>query len=118
MPLLELRDVRSGYDRAEVLHGINLDLSQGDILAVLGPNGAGKSVLLKTILGILPCRRGEILLNGESIGHLSAGARHARGISLLPQARIVFPRMSVEENLRMGALRETDRRLVRRRLER
>jgi branched-chain amino acid transport system ATP-binding protein len=118
MSLLELRDVRSGYDRAEVLHGIDLDVPEGSILAVLGPNGAGKSVLLKTIIGILPCQRGEILLNGEPIGHLPPSERYGRGISLIPQARIVFPRMSVEENLRMGALREADSRVVRRRLER
>ncbi len=118
MPLLELRDVRSGYDRIEVLHGIDLDLNHGDIVAVLGPNGAGKSVLLKTIIGILPCRRGGIVLDGEPIGHLPASERYARGIALIPQAGMVFPRMSVEENLRMGALREADRARVRGSLER
>jgi branched-chain amino acid transport system ATP-binding protein len=118
MPLLELRDVHSGYDRIEVLHGIDLDLAEGDILAVLGPNGAGKSVLLKTIIGILPCSRGEIRLAGEPIGRLPASERYARGIALIPQAGMVFPRMSVEENLRMGALREPDRAGVRRSLER
>jgi branched-chain amino acid transport system ATP-binding protein len=118
MPLLELRDVRSGYDRIEVLHGIDLDLAQGDILAILGPNGAGKSVLLKAIIGILPCWGGQIRLGGEPIGHLPASERYARGLSLIPQAGIVFPRMTVEENLHMGAVRDPDRSRVRRSLER
>jgi branched-chain amino acid transport system ATP-binding protein len=117
MALLELRDVRSGYDRMEVLHGIDLTLSRGDIVAVLGPNGAGKSVLLKTIIGILPCTHGEILLDGEPIGHLPPSGRYACGISFIPQARIVFPRMTVEENLRMGALRESNRTRVHHSLE-
>ena len=101
--MLELRNVSTGYGRLPVLFGINLRVDSGEMVGVLGPNGAGKSTLMKTILGLLPCRKGGIAFRGKKISHQPAHVRFASGISLCPEGRRVFKNLSVRENLLAGA---------------
>ena len=107
--LLELQAVRSGYGKLSVLNGLNLGVRQGEVVAILGPNGAGKSVLLKTMAGLLPVREGKVSFAGNDITALPAAERAHRGLALLPQSELVFPAMTVEENLLMGVYVERDR---------
>src|ERR1700749_3393202 len=107
--LLRLHDVRAGYGAADVLHGIDLDVAAGEMVAILGPNGAGKSVMLKTIAGTLATRAGKIAFDGHAVAHLRSSERLGLGLATLPQTGIVFPAMTVEENLLMGVYAERDR---------
>jgi branched-chain amino acid transport system ATP-binding protein len=100
--MLELRDVRAGYGDAVVLDGITFELPANGRLALLGRNGVGKSTLLKTILGAVPARDGEIVFNGERITHLPAHRRVEAGIALSPEGRQVFGSLTVKENLLAG----------------
>ena len=110
--LLQMRDVRSGYQDIEVLKGISLDILNSKITCMIGPNGSGKSTVLKTIYGILKARTGEILLEGERIHRQSPLEILKRGISYVPQGRAIFPLMTVEENLQMGAFTRKDNRIT------
>jgi len=107
--LLRLRDVRAGYGALEVLHGVDLDIRPGEMVTILGPNGAGKSVLLKTIAGTLAARGGAIEFAGRSVTRMPSSERWSLGLATLPQTGIVFPAMSVEENLLMGVYAERRR---------
>ena len=109
--LLELQDVRTGFGANTVLHDCSYHVRQGEIAAVLGLNGAGKSVSLKVVAGLLPAWSGRILFEGEDITKLPVEKRVARGIGHVPQGRQVFPELTVEQNLRLGAyvLRRRDR---------
>ena len=101
--MLELRNVSTGYGRLPVLFGINFRVEPGEMVGVLGPNGAGKSTLMKTILGLLPCRKGGIAFRGKKISHQPAHVRFASGISLCPEGRREVKNLSVRENLLAGA---------------
>lgn len=101
-PILRVQNLRAGYGRAEVLHGIDLHAGKGSVITVIGPNGAGKSTLLNTLMGILP-GRGNIEFNGEPLSALTLEERVMRGISLVPERRELFGTMSVEDNLVLGA---------------
>ena len=101
--MLRVRDLVSSYGKLDVLRGISLDAAEGRITCLLGPNGAGKTTTLFTIAGILSARSGSVLLNGEDLTRLPAPRVVSRGIALVPENRLVFPRMNVEENLRAGA---------------
>jgi branched-chain amino acid transport system ATP-binding protein len=101
--MLELRALTAGYGDAAVLHGVDLSVGAGEIVALIGANGAGKSTLAKVIAGMLPPRHGEILYEGKPIAHLSPGARIAQGIALVPEGRQIIAGLTVEENLRLGA---------------
>lgn len=114
---LQLENVRSGYGRLEVLHALSLQVEAGEVVAIVGANGAGKSVLLKTVAGLLPCWSGRIAFEGGVISGLSASRINRAGVTYIPQTAITFPRMTVEENLRVGAYAETDRHCVAARLE-
>ena len=103
MPLLELRDVHTYYGNIHALKGISLTVEQGEIVTLIGANGAGKSTTLKTISGLLRPRQGEIIFDGNRIDGTSAHQIVAAGISQSPEGRRIFPRMSVRENLEMGA---------------
>jgi branched-chain amino acid transport system ATP-binding protein len=96
---LELCGVRGGYGTAEVLHGVDLRVPAGTAVALLGANGAGKTTLLRTVAGLNPTRRGRILHNGEAMEHRSAHDRARHGISLVPEGRGIFRRLTVRENL-------------------
>jgi branched-chain amino acid transport system ATP-binding protein len=90
------------YGDVQILHSVSLDVNEGEIVAVVGANGAGKSTLLKTISGILKPRRGSITFNGERISGMSPEKIVARGIVQVPEGRLLFPAMTVRENLEMG----------------
>ena len=107
MALLELRDVHAYYGNIQALKGISLTVEPGEVVTLIGSNGAGKSTTLKTISGLLRPRSGEIWFDGVRIDGTSAAAIVAMGISQSPEGRRVFPRMSVQENLEMGAFQRT-----------
>ncbi|HLQ34756.1 MAG TPA: ABC transporter ATP-binding protein [Chloroflexota bacterium] len=108
MALLELRDVRASYGNIEALHGISLDVDQGEIVTLIGGNGAGKSTTLRAISGLLPARGGSISLAGERLDRLPAHEIVNRGVSQAPEGRRVFKRMSVLENLELGSYSRRD----------
>jgi branched-chain amino acid transport system ATP-binding protein len=103
MALLELRDVHTYYGNIHALKGVSLWVDQGEIVTLIGSNGAGKSTTLKTISGLLRPREGEIWFDGQRLDGTPAHEVVIRGISQAPEGRRVFPRMSVRENLEMGA---------------
>ena len=102
-------EVQGGYGRTPVLHGVSLRVDQGEVVSIIGPNGAGKSTVLKTIVGFLAPSAGAIRLDGEVISGLPPDAVLRRGVAYVPQGHIVFPQMTVLENLEMGAFLEKDR---------
>lgn len=104
-PLLKVTELRAGYGRAEVLHGIDLKADKGSVITVIGPNGAGKSTLLNTLMGILP-GRGRIEFDGQSIDELTLEERVMAGMALVPEKRELFGSMSVEDNLVLGGFRQ------------
>jgi branched-chain amino acid transport system ATP-binding protein len=102
--LLQAQSVTASYGDAQALFGIDLALEAGEVVALIGANGAGKSTFLKTLTGMLPPSAGEIRLDGERIDRVEAADIVARGIAMVPEGRRLFPSLSVEENLLMGAL--------------
>lgn len=104
-PLLDVKGLRAGYGRAEVLHGVDLQAAQGSVVTVIGPNGAGKSTLLNALMGILPAK-GQVFYKGEDISRLSLEDRVMLGIALVPEKRELFGSMPVEDNLVLGAYRQ------------
>ena len=116
--LLEVRDVVAGYGYGPaILNGATLTVRAGRSQCVIGPNGAGKSTLLKAISGLLPIRKGEILLKGERIDGLRPDQILRKGICFVTQERTLFPKMTVTENLRMGGYVLNDRNLLDARIE-
>jgi branched-chain amino acid transport system ATP-binding protein len=99
---LELRGVRAGYGRIEVLHGLDLSVPEGCVVAVLGPNGAGKTTTLRAISGTLPVTAGSIRLDGRRIDGRRPSVVAKRGITLVPEGRGVFSGLTVDENLRIA----------------
>ena len=110
-------DLVTGYDRRDVLAGISFNVAEGELVTVVGPNGHGKSTLLRAISGLLPARRGAIRLFGRSLAGIAPHRVAAAGIVHVPQGDLLFPQMTVHENLLMGAYLETDPATVRSRLE-
>lgn len=106
---LSLEGVVAGYGHDPALHGVDLDLPEGSIVAVVGANGAGKSTLLRTISGLLPPTSGDIRLGGESLAGVPVEERIRRGIVHVPERRQVIAELTVEENLRLGALWRRDK---------
>jgi urea ABC transporter ATP-binding protein UrtE len=102
--LLQAKALRAGYGAGDVLQGIDIEIATGEIVAVMGRNGVGKSTLMKSLIGILPLRSGDVLYEGKNLSKDSADRRARRGIGYVPQGREIFPHMTVEENLRMGRL--------------
>lgn len=100
--MLELQGVTTGYLRAEVLHGVSIDVRAGETVAVLGPNGAGKTTLVSAIAGILPKWSGRVLLEGAEITGLRAEKVMAQGVVLVPSGRMIFGPLTVRENLLLG----------------
>ena len=115
--LLSIKGIHTAYDRVDVLHGVSLTVAQGSITCILGANGAGKSTLIRSVLGLTPSRTGTIEFNGKPIGQLPTHRVIACGIACIPEGRKVFPKMTVEENLRVGAYQERDEREVIRRMD-
>ena len=108
-PLLELQDVHSYYGNIHALKGISLTVDKGEIVTLIGANGAGKSTTLRTISGIIKPRQGAVRLAGERIDELPAHKVVERGVLQSPEGRRIFPRLSVQENLEMGAFTRTDK---------
>lgn len=102
-PLLEFRDVRSGYGEAVVLDGVSFALHEGSSLALLGRNGVGKSTLLLTAMGFVNLARGSIFWRGQDISRMAPHKRSRAGLGWVPQEREIFPSLSIEENLTVAA---------------
>ncbi|MEU6254840.1 urea ABC transporter ATP-binding subunit UrtE [Streptomyces sp. NPDC001663] len=101
--MLELSNIRAGYDRSPVLHGVTVSVPKDGVATVLGHNGAGKSTLLRTAMGLLKPKGGTILLDGEDITRLSPHQRVARGMAYVPQGQQSFPHLTTAENLQLVA---------------
>jgi ABC-type branched-subunit amino acid transport system ATPase component len=114
--LLKLDNIYAGYDGGDVLKGIDLAVEQGTTTCIVGPNGAGKSTVLRVLSGLLKPRQGEITFDGRSIVGLTPRQILALGIVQVPQNHSLFPSMTVQENVRLGAYMLSDTSLVERRL--
>jgi len=101
--MLSLAAVSAGYGSFQALFGVSLEVPQGEAVGVIGPNGAGKTTLMRVISGLLPLREGVMTLEGRSVGGLPAHRMVEQGIAHVPENRRLFPRLSVEDNLRIGA---------------
>jgi ABC-type branched-subunit amino acid transport system ATPase component len=108
MKVLEAKSLTSGYGETDILHDVSLKLEEEEIVSIIGPNGAGKSTLLKTIFGILRPRQGAVRLRDEEITGLSPDKIVRKGMSYVPQVDNVFPSLTIQENLEMGAFVRTD----------
>ncbi len=109
MTILKVDNVSAGYvPESNILHKLSLELNEGEIVSVIGPNGAGKSTLLKTIFGLLKPREGTITLKGEQISGLKPFKIAQKGVSYVPQVNNVFPSLTIQENLEMGAFIRND----------
>lgn len=101
--MLSIRNLQSGYGRIQALHGIDIDVAEGEIITLIGANGAGKTTLLMTICGKPRASQGQIIFEGEEITRLPTFQIARHGIAHAPEGRRIFPRMTVRENLQMGA---------------
>ncbi|HLB49483.1 MAG TPA: ABC transporter ATP-binding protein, partial [Anaerolineales bacterium] len=116
--MLSLENVIAGYiPGVEILRGVNLRVEQGEMVCIVGPNGAGKSTVLRAVSGLIRISTGRVAFNGESLGGLRPEQILTRGIAHVPQGHSVFPKMTIYENLLMGAYTVKDRATVRRRLD-
>jgi branched-chain amino acid transport system ATP-binding protein len=116
--MLELQGVNTYYGPSHILRDVTLQINKGEIVCLLGANAAGKTTTMKTIFGLVKPRSGQITLEGERIDTLGTDAIIKRGMSLVPEARRVFSRMSVRENLEMGAFMIADRPTVLKEIDR
>ncbi|MBW1998751.1 MAG: ABC transporter ATP-binding protein [Deltaproteobacteria bacterium] len=109
MIILRVENVTAGYTtEVDILHDVNIEVHQGQIVSIIGPNGAGKSTLLKTIFGLLTPRTGNILFRDEDITGLKPDRIAKKGLSYVPQVENVFPSLTIQENLEMGAFIRRD----------
>jgi branched-chain amino acid transport system ATP-binding protein len=114
--MLEIKNLQVSYGAIAALHGISLSVNAGSIVTLIGANGAGKTTTLKTISGLLKPKSGEILYDGKNIAGLPPHQIVARGISHVPEGRMIFVNLTVLENLQLGAYLQSDRQAVRREL--
>jgi branched-chain amino acid transport system ATP-binding protein len=117
-PLFELVDVRAGYGPIEVLRGVSLHVHEGEIVTLIGANGAGKTTTLMCASRVQPLRAGRIVLAGEDMSKTPAHKLVAKGLAQVPEGRKIFPRLSVLENLEMGAYLRRDKAGIAETLER
>ena len=101
--MLEVENLTSGYGMIQILWDVSFRITEKEIVSIIGPNGAGKTTLVKTIIGLLPSKSGTIRFKGESIEKLPPYDIVRRGVVMIPEGREIFPRMTVDENLRLGA---------------
>jgi branched-chain amino acid transport system ATP-binding protein len=101
--MLELKDIHTYYGDSYILQGVSLKVNEGSVVALLGRNGMGKTTTIRSIIGIAPPRRGEVVFKGENVAGLPSYAIARKGIGLVPQGREIFPSLSVKENLTMAA---------------
>ncbi len=114
---LELKNIYAAYDSADVLEDVSLTVPAGKITCLLGSNGAGKSTIIRSILGLTPPRSGDILVDGESLIGLPTHKVISAGVACIPEGRKVFPKMTVVENLRLGAYQESSESVIRDRID-
>src|SRR6266849_8847527 len=110
-PSLSIKGLRAGYGSLDILNGVDLDVPQGQFVALMGPNGAGKSTLLKSLYGMATIKDGSIEWRGKNIAGYKSRAILAEGISFVPQGRCNFPVMTIDENLQMAAYTLRDARV-------
>ena len=116
--MLEIRDLATAYGKIEALRGVSLEARANEVTCLLGPNGAGKTTLMMTLSGILKPQRGSVKLDGEELVGRSPAEIVARGLALVPENRLVFPALTVRENLMAGAFRRRDHAAIRDDVER
>ena len=116
--LLTAYEITAGYGAMDILHGVSLSVHPGEIVSIIGPNGAGKSTAFKAMVGVLTPRSGRVVFNGEEITGLRPDLVLRRGLAYVPQGRIVFPLMTVLENLEMGGYTVEDPKEITAALER
>jgi branched-chain amino acid transport system ATP-binding protein len=117
MSLLELKDVHSYYGNIHALKGVSLTVEEGEIVTLIGANGAGKTTTLRSISGLLHPRKGQVLFNGKAISQMQPHLVHKEGIGLVPEGRGIFPRLTVLENLEMGAYTVSDKEQIKKGIE-
>ena len=115
--MLEIKNLTVGYGAINALHGVSLSVPAGGIVTLIGSNGAGKTTTLKTVSGLLKPKSGEIIYDGRNIAGLPPHEVVARGLSHVPEGRMIFANLSVLENLQMGAYLVRDKKVVRREME-
>jgi branched-chain amino acid transport system ATP-binding protein len=110
--MLEVRNIEVSYGEFLALRGISFTVKEGELVTIIGANGAGKSTILRAVMGLVNCRKGEIFFQGEDITWSPAHQRARLGISLVPEGRKIFPDLTVAENLLMGAYIQAERKTV------
>jgi branched-chain amino acid transport system ATP-binding protein len=114
---MTIEAVTTAYDKADVLNGVTLTIEPGRITCLLGSNGSGKTTLIRSILGLTPARAGRIMFDGQDITRLPTHQVIAAGVACIPEGRKVFPKFTVEENLRLGAYQESSDIVTRQRID-
>ena len=107
--MLEVKNVSAGYGMVQILWDVSFTIEEKEIVSIIGPNGAGKTTLVKTIAGLLPAKTGTIRFKGENIEKLPPYEIVKKGLTLIPEGRDIFPRMTVDENVRLGAYTVKDK---------
>ena len=115
--LLKVEDIHCGYGGVPVIHGISLEIKEGELVAIVGANGAGKTTTMRTIAGLMHPFKGKISFNGEDITNLPAHMILRKGISYVPEGRRLFAKLTVKENLELGAFTKNDRVFIEKQLE-
>ncbi len=115
--MLRVNDIHCGYDNVPVIFGASLEVAEGELVAIVGANGAGKSTAMRTIAGLMHPTRGSIEFMGENISRTPAHTTLKKGISFVPEGRRLFAKLTVRQNLELGAFTEKDRKVVEERLE-
>jgi len=110
--MLQLQNVSSGYGLVQILWDVSFQIEEKEIVSIIGPNGAGKTTLVRTIMGLLPAKVGTVRFNGAPIERLPPYQIVQKGLVMIPEGREIFPRMTVEENLRLGAYTVKDKATV------
>jgi urea transport system ATP-binding protein len=100
--MLAIQDLHVAYGQSEVLHGLNVSVAPGEIVAILGRNGMGKTTLMKSLMGIMPTKSGSVSMNGIELSALKSYERVAKGLAYVPQGRMIFSTMTVQENIETG----------------
>lgn len=115
--MIELKDINAGYGQVQIVRDISMNIDNNEIVALIGANGAGKSTIIKTISGMLPVSSGSIIFEGKRIENMPAHKIITNGIALVPEGRRLFPYMTVQENLELGAYVENNREKVQENME-
>jgi ABC-type branched-subunit amino acid transport system ATPase component len=114
--LLDIQDIYAGYQKMDILQGVNLQVNNGEIVCVIGPNGAGKSTVFKAVYGFIEIRKGRTIFDGKDVTSFRPQDMLRAGVSIVPQLRSVFPQMTVLENLEMGMYLEKDSQQIQKRI--